>query len=233
AVHVGWLLSTAYLSRDILPKLDSTYAAGTRNILIVGHSQGGAIGFLITAHLYSLQKSGRLPADIRFKTYCSAGPKPGNLYFAYDYEVMTYGGWAFNVVNSADWVPEVPLSIQTVQDFSPTNPFTNAKDVIRKLPFSRRVVLKYVYNKLSKPSIRAQRNYQKYLGKHTSKMVAKRLTEYQSPDFYNSNHYVRTGTTIVLKGDAAYYERWPDDGSNVFIHHYHVPYLYLLDLLPD
>lgn len=232
AVHVGWLLSTAYLVRDMLPKLDSTYNSGTKNILIIGHSQGGGIGFLLTAHLYSLQQSGRLPADIRFKTYCSAGPKPGNLFFAYDYESMTYGGWAFNVVNSSDWVPEVPLSIQTIQDFSVTNPFTNAKATIRKQKFPNKLVLKYVYNRLSKPSIRAQRNYQKYLGKHTSKMVAKKLKSFRSPVYYNSNHYVRTGTTIVLKANDAYRAKWPDDGINMFVHHFHAPYLYLLELLP-
>lgn len=232
AVHVGWLLSTGYLVRDILPKLDSTYKAGTKNILIMGHSQGGGIAFLMTAYLYSLQQSGKLPGDIRFKTYCSAGPKPGNLYFAYAYEAMTYGGWAFNVVNAADWVPEVPLSIQTVTDFNRTNPFTNAKAAIRKQKFPNKLVLKYVYNRLSKPSIRAQRNYQKYLGKHTSKMVGKKLNGFQSPAYYNSNHYVRTGATIVLQPDADYRARWQDSETNVFVHHIHAPYLFLLKKLP-
>ncbi|GAB2673590.1 hypothetical protein GCM10027036_28770 [Flavihumibacter cheonanensis] len=232
AVHVGWLLATGYLVRDILPKLDSTYRSGTKNILIMGHSQGGGIAYLLTAHLYSLQQSGKLPADIRFKTYCSAGPKPGNLYFAYDYEAMTYGGWAFNVVNAADWVPEVPLSIQTIQDFNTTNPFTNAKSLIRKQKFPDKLVLKYVYNRLSKPSIRAQRNYQKYLGKHTSKIVGKKLNGFQAPGYYNSNHYVRTGTTIVLHPDEEYRARWQDSETDMFVHHLHSPYLFLLHKLP-
>ncbi len=93
----------------------------------MGHSQGGAIAYLLTAHFYNLQQQGKLPADIRFKTYCSAAPKPGNLYFAYDYETTTRGGWACNVVNAADWVPETPFSVQTVSDFNTTNPFVNAK----------------------------------------------------------------------------------------------------------
>ncbi|MBU7576933.1 MAG: lipase family protein [Flavihumibacter sp.] len=232
AVHVGWLLATGYLVRDILPKIDSTYRSGTKNILIMGHSQGGGIAYLLTAHLYSLQRSGKLPADIRFKTYCSAGPKPGNLYFAYDYEAMTYGGWAFNVVNTADWVPEVPLSIQTIQDFNNTNPFTNAKSLIKKQKFPDKLVLKYVYNRLSKPSIRAQRNYQKYLGKHTSKIVGKKLNGFQAPGYYNSNHYVRTGSTIVLHPDEEYRVRWQDSETDMFVHHLHSPYLFLLRKLP-
>ena len=229
AVHVGWLVSTGFLAKDILPKIDSCYRKGLKNMIITGHSQGGAIAFLLTAHLYSLQRQGKLPADIRFKTYCSAGPKPGNLYFAYDYEAMTQNGWAYNVVNSADWVPEVPFTIQTVNDMNTTNPFGGADEAIRKQPFFKRLVLRHVYNGLSKPAIKAQENYQKYLGNIASKSVQKNLKGYQSPDYYNSSDYVRTGNTIVLKATPAYYERYPDSKTNAFAHHFHPPYLYLAE----
>jgi hypothetical protein len=63
--------------------------------------------------------------DIKFKTYCSAAPKPGNLYFSYDYEADNQIGWSFTVVNGADWVPELPVSIQSIGDFNKTNPFKN------------------------------------------------------------------------------------------------------------
>ena len=66
AVHVGWTVGMAFLQRDILPRIDSMHAAGTRDFLIGGHSQGGALSYLLTAHLRQLQRSGRLPADIRF-----------------------------------------------------------------------------------------------------------------------------------------------------------------------
>ncbi len=231
AVHIGWLLSLAYLSRDILPKIDSCYKAGIKDYLLMGHSQGGAINFLLTAHLYHLQKQGRLPADIRFKTYCSAGPKPGNLYFAYDYEALTQGSWAYNVVNSADWVPETPMSIQTVDDFNTTNPFSGAKSKIRQLKFPTNLVLTRFYNKLDRPTRKARKRYEHYLGKQVSKMVKANLKTFQSPVYYKSNHYVRTGTTIVLQADAGYYQLFPDSKTNIFAHHFHKPYLYLLDKL--
>src|SRR5205085_5541260 len=41
AVHVGWMISVAFLSRDILQKIDSCYSTGIKNIIITGHSQGG------------------------------------------------------------------------------------------------------------------------------------------------------------------------------------------------
>lgn len=231
AVHVGWLVSTAFLSKDILPKLDSCYKTGIKDVIVAGHSQGGAIAYLLTAHLYGLQRQKTLPPDIRFKTYCSAGPKPGNLYFAYDYEAMTQGGWAYNTVNSADWVPEMPLSVQTVNDFNTTNPFVNAKATIRKQKPLQRLVLNRVYNDLSKPSLKAQKNYQKYLGKLASKSVRKNLNGYTAPEYYNSNNYVRTGAFMVLTADSTYYKLYPDSQEKIFVHHMPAPYLYLAEKL--
>jgi hypothetical protein len=233
AVHVGWLISMAYLSKDVLPRIDSCYKQGTRDIIITGHSQGGGVSFLMTAYLYSLQKQGILPSDIRFKTYCTAGPKPGNLFFAYEYEAMTGGVWAFNLVNTADWVPEVPFSIQTINDFSTTNPFVNAKEMIRKQKFPRNWALRHVYNKLSKPAIKAQKNYQAYLGEMVSKYVKKDLPGFTPPEYFESNCYVRTGTTILLVADEAYYKLFPDSLTNVFCHHLFEPYLYLTAKLPE
>ena len=233
AVHVGWLVSTAFLSKDILPKIDSLYKAGVKDVLIMGHSQGGAIAYLLTAYLYNLQKQNVLPADIRFKTYCSAGPKPGNLFFAYDYEAMTQNGWAYNVVNSADWVPETPTSIQTLCDFNTTNPFTNAKAFIKKQKWPKRWLLRYAFGRIDKPSNKAAKNYQKYLGKYVSKAIKEHLPGFVPPVYYNSQDYVRTGSTVVLLADEAYYKLYPDSKTKVFVHHFHAPYIYLAEKLPD
>lgn len=229
AVHVGWLLSTAFLSDDILPRIDSLYRTGCKNIIIMGHSQGGGIGYLLTAHLYNLQSKGSIPKDIRFKTYCSAGPKPGNLYFAYEYEAMTQGGWAYNVVNTADWVPEVPLSVQTLDDFNKTNPFVFAKEYIKTQKFPNNLALKHVYKQLDKPSRTAQKRYQKYLGELTAKSVEKYIPGYSGPEYTSSSNYVRTGNTIVLLADEAYYKVYPNIPEKIFQHHFHMPYLYLLE----
>lgn len=233
AVHIGWLLSTAYLSRDMLPKIDSSYKKGTREFLIMGHSQGGGIAYLLTAYLLNLQEQKLIPSDIRFKTYGSASPKPGNLFFAYDYEAMTQGGWAFNVVNSADWVPETPVSVQTLNDFNTTNPFVNVQSVFKKQKFPKNLVMKHVFKKMEKPARKAQRNYEKYLGEMTSKLVESYLPDFIPPQYYPSSHYVRTGTSIVLNADEAYYKLFPDDKTKVFAHHAHTQYLYLLQQLKD
>lgn len=233
AVHIGWLVSTAFLSKDILPKIDSVYKAGIKDILIIGHSQGGAIAYLLTSHLYNLRDQQKLPADIRIKTYCSAGPKPGNLYYAHEYANRTQHGWAYNVVNSADWVPETPVSIQTIYDFNKTNAFAVAPKLLKKQKFPMNLAGKYAFNRLKKPPLRARRKYEKYLGRIVSRQVTKHLPGFVAPAYYPSNDFVRTGNIIVLLADKAYYQKFPDNEENIFIHHFFEPYLYLADRLPE
>lgn len=232
AVHVGYLVSTAYLSRDILPKIDSLYKAGFKEFIIAGHSQGGAITYLLTSYLESLKDENKLPRDIRFKTCTSASPKPGNLFYAYQYENLTRGGWAYNVVNTADWVPEVPFSIQTLNDFNNVNPFVNANAIIKKQGFPKNLALRHVYNRLSNPAKRAQKNYEKYLGKAISKFIKKKLPDFKPPVYFKSNDYVRTGHTIILYADSAYYKEFPQNTNNVWENHTQKPYLFLAERMP-
>ncbi|MES2779197.1 MAG: lipase family protein [Bacteroidota bacterium] len=229
AVHVGWLTGMAYIATDLMPHLDSCIQKGVTQFIVSGHSQGGALTFLLTSHLRYLQKQQRIPAAVQFKSYCSAAPKPGNLYYAYDYETITQGGWSYTVVNTSDWVPETPISIQTADDFNPTNPFVNAKDGISKQKFPNNLVMKYVYNSLDKPTKEARDTYQKYLGKEVSKIVQKHLVGYSPPTFYNSNNYMRVGPFIILNPDAEYAIKFPEDPKQIFRHHLMAPYLYLID----
>lgn len=229
AVHVGWVLGMAFLSYDILHKTDSLYKNGYRDFIIMGHSQGASLAFMLRSHMHYLQQDGKLPKDIRIKTYNSAAPKPGNLYYAYDYEHINYGGWAYTVVNTEDWVPEVPLSLQTIEDFNRVNPFTNAGEMLSKQPFPKNIVLKLVYNNLRRPGAKLLKRYKRYLGDEAYKMVKKQLTEYRHPELYNSNNYMRAGTPVILMPNEHYSKKFPDNKEQVFIHHFPEPYYYLAE----
>ncbi|OGX90107.1 lipase [Hymenobacter coccineus] len=232
AVHAGWLLSLAFMADGIVHTVDSCYRRGTRDFLIMGHSQGGAVAFLLTSHLRNLQQQRKLPADLRLKTYCSAGPKPGNLYYAYDYARATHGGWAVNVVNPADWVPEVPLTVQTVHDFNPTNPFVGVAATLKKQPFPKNLVARHAFRQLDGPPRRAQRRYQRYLGRYVGKAVVKAVPGFRGPAFYPSSNYVPAGNTVALPADATYYAKYPNDPKQLFRHHFFQPYYYLAERLP-
>lgn len=226
-VHVGWLTGLAFLASDIEARIDSCVKAGIKQFYLTGHSQGGAITYMLTAHLYHLQKKGKIPADVRFKTYCGAAPKPGNLYFAYDYEYLTRNGWAFNVVNAYDWVPEVPFSIQTSSDFNAVSPFSDAKKMIRKQKFPINLLLGMLYNQLMNPPRKAVKNYKKNLGKRAHKMINRSLPDFKMPVYADNGNYVRTGVTILLYPDTEYRSKFPDSETNVFCHHMPAPYYYL------
>lgn len=233
AVHVGWLIGMASICQTLLPKIDSCYKAGIHDFIIMGHSQGGAIAFLLRSYIDYLQRSQQLPSDITIKTYCSGAPKPGNLYYAYDYNHLTRSGWGFTVLNTEDWVPETPLTLQTLYDLNTTNPFTDAQKLIKKQKFPANIVFSIGYKRLKNPGHKLLRRYKKYLGDKMYQQAKKSMTEMQKPAFYNSFCYMPAGTIIVLKADAAYLKRFPDSKTNIFAHHFMDPYLYLAEQYTD
>ncbi len=88
-----------------------------------------------------------------------------------------------------------------------------------------------MYNQLTKHTLKAQKRYQKYLGTMASKYVKSQLPGIKIPLYYNSNHYVRTGTFVVLLADADYYQQFPESQTKVFTHHMLQPYYYLAQKL--
>ncbi len=227
--HAGWTACLAYMQEDILHKIDSCYATGKRDFLIAGHSQGGALSFLATAMLRRAQQKGRIASDIRFKTYCSAAPKPGDYVFAMHYEHMTRGGWSFNIINADDWVPETPLSVQRVSDFRPTNPFTQIEELMSGASLSTRIKIRFLMRKLTKPTNRAVKNLTKYLGKTVGEMLKSQRVEFDTPIYENVANFVRTGQTIVLMPTEKYYIRHPHKATDAFEHHQYNAYEELID----
>jgi hypothetical protein len=226
-VHVGWLVGMASLAPSIVRKVNDSYQKGIKEFIIFGHSQGGAIAYLLRSYLQSQQASGAIPDDIIWKTYCSAAPKPGNLFYAYDFDFTTRNGWAYNVSNTSDWVPQTPYSVQTVRDFSRVNPFVDVSTILGRLPLFPRMYLKSKFRKMDKATNKAQKRFEKYLGRMVAKEVRKSMPQLVEPDYAPGNNYQRAAIPIVLEPDAEYHKKFPEQPGNVFVHHMLEPYYYL------
>ena len=233
AVHIGWLLGLADLSKTIVPQINKTYSEnGIKDFIIIGHSQGAAIAYLLRSYLADMQAKKLIPADIVFKTYCSAPPKPGNIYYAYDYEFLTAGGWGIAITNAADWVPQTPFTVQTMSDFNTPNPFVDVKTVIKQQQFFVRLYINHVYNRLKKTPEKAQKTYEDYLGRLVYKFIKKSLPQFKEPAYLHEALFTRTGTPVILMPNEQYNKLYPFDAKNIFLNHDFGAYYKLASMQP-
>lgn len=225
SVHVGWTTALGHLAPSIEKEVMNAYKKGTRSVIVCGHSQGGALAFLTRSYL---EYAPGIPKDIRFKAYCSAAPKPGNIYYAYDFDFITRGGMAYRVVSDADWVPETPFTIQTLRDINEINPFMDVDKALRQQSWLVRIYLKSKYRKMDKVTTRAAKRYRKTLGSFVYGQVKKVLPQFREPDYAPSMQYMTAGNPVILRTDSGYYARHPFNGKNIFVHHLPKPYIELV-----
>lgn len=232
AVHAGWTLGMTSIAPLVRKQILETYRNGIHDFYVTGHSQGGVIATLLSAYIIQLKKTGDLPQDIQIKTYCSAAPKPGNLFFAMEYEQATQAGWHYNVVNPKDWVPQTPFAVQTIDDFPTTNPFTDGKQSIKKLKFPIDLLVKHWFNQLDKPTKKARKNFKKNLGNRAASVIIKKdMPQYKEPEYFESVNYSRCGQQIILTLDEEYHRKHPDTKEDLFTHHRPQVYLSLIEKL--
>ena len=231
AVHVGWAVSLGFMSTGILEKIREQYLKGVKNFYIFGHSQGAAIAFLATSYFRHLQLDGKLEKDITFKTYCNAGPKPGNLYYAYDFEFITRNGWAFNVINTADWVPETPYTVQRIQDMNPINPLIHTKEILKQRGVLAKIAGGYYYGKMNRKPRNVQKFYNRVFGGMLYNIAIKKaLQQYHEPHYAPTANFVHAGVPIILPPDSSYHSQFKFDEmkKDYFIHHHFTAYYFLL-----
>lgn len=225
-VHIGWTIGLASMAPEIVTQMNLQYNKGIRDFIIMGHSQGGAIALLLYSYLHYLPE-GSLPNDIRIKVYGSAAPKIGNQKFAYDFDFISRGGWAFRIINSVDWVPEVPFTVQTTNDLSAGNPFAEPERAGLTGPF--RFIANHIINKMNRKAKRAEKRFRKYLAVKTGKLVRKKIPGMPKQEYVKSMAYATCGSPIILVPDTHYYELFPDKGG-IFTNHYFGPYYHLLNV---
>ncbi len=227
-VHIGWTIGMASVAPEVVKKINEQYTNGIRDFIIMGHSQGGAIAFLLYSYLY-YQRGTTIPNDIRIKVYGSAAPKPGNLKFSYNFDFIAREGWAFRIINSVDWVPECPFTVQTIDDLSTGNPFSEYNQRVR-LGWPAKSVGRHLIRKMNRGAKRAQRRYRKYLAVKTGKIIRRKIDGMPKQEYMKSMSYFPCGTPIILQPDAHYHELYPDNGKSIFTHHYFGPYYYLFNI---
>jgi hypothetical protein len=228
AVHAGWLTGMASIAPGIIVKINEYYDKGVKDFLIMGHSQGAAIVYLLDSYLH-YDVDNKIPDDITFKTYNSAAPKPGNLYYAYDYEYINRGGWAFRVVNTVDWVPESPVSVQTLDDFSEVNPFKDLDTFTSSMGWLERVVVRSVFRKIDRSLNKAQKKLLKYLGFKMYTFVEDYMPGMAEPTYVETMNYSPAGTAIILPATEKYLNEYVKTRKpSVFVNHYTPAYYFLL-----
>ncbi|MDQ3019249.1 MAG: lipase family protein [Bacteroidota bacterium] len=231
SVHAGWLTGLAYLSNSIIEKINEMHASGIKNYLIMGHSQGGAIAYLLTSYLHYLDNQ-RIPDDVKFKTYCSAAPKPGNLFYSYDFDYITRDGRALRVYNSEDWVPQTPVSVQTLKDFSEVNPYADKDSIMLKMSFVDKLVFEYIIHRLKDNLNDARNLLDEYFGKMVyNKSISKFLPEFPEPQYSKDAYYYPCGVPVVLMKQGGYDELIKTETKipELFENHMIDPYYFLLN----
>lgn len=229
-IHHGWAIGACHLAPYVTKKINEYYKMGVKEFIIVGHSQGAALSFLMRSYLEYAPAS-VVPKDITYKVYCSAAPKPGNMFYAYDFDFMTRNGWAYRIVNTNDWVPQTPFSVQTINDLHPTNPLSYRKKLMKRRlrkPFIR-LYVNHAVKDMEDAAQKTNRKYHKYLTKRMGIFVKKNLNEYKDPTIEKSNFYMPAGVPIILQPDSSYDEKFKFDGVNVFLHHMFEPYIFLTE----
>jgi hypothetical protein len=206
AVHAGFLIGLSSLAPQVVDKINEFYKKGIKDFVLMGHSQGAAITFLLTSYLHYLP-NGTIPDDITFKTYCSAPPKPGNMFYAYDFEYITRGGWSHSISNIADWVPQMPFTVQTVFDFNKNNLFTTVNSALNaNLGIIPRILIGMI-ERSTLGSLDDSRDVMiKYLGNKLYKLVRTKMPGFVEPKYYRSMDYMTCGSPVILRPTPAYNE---------------------------
>lgn len=227
-VHLGILLALNFISDELVDQVNTQYRDGIRDFIIVGHSQGSSISVLATSYLWYLRKDGKLPADIRFKTYSIATPKTGNLQYAYDYEQLTAGGYALSLNNVIDWVPSIPLTIQSINDYPKTNPFRDIRGFISGAGYELGPNFDTGFEEFANVAPEVTEKAIRAVHESVYPRIADVMPGYVEPEYMSSFNYVRSGVSVPLVPDSEYYKLFPNDPENFILWENHSMYPYYI-----
>lgn len=193
AVHSGYALGIGCLYKDIIAQINSLNKEGIYNIIITGHSQGGALSNMLRAYLENT-----LPKQIsnknKFKVYAFAAPMVGNQEFVIEYNShFALNNTSFNIVNPHDIIPSFPLSYNDTsgaKDHLKTLLFENESFSFKKLLFDKGA--SYFEENLS--------SLLKRVGSSASQRIAKDVGPVEMPNYVEDINYHKCEKIIELTG---------------------------------
>jgi len=122
-IHAGYVLGIAFLAKDIVFHIKSLNNNGIYDIILAGHSQGGALAILLRAYLEYLPQD-EISSKNSFKTYAFAHPKVGNKEFVTSYIKDCKKGTHYSIINIKDYIPMMPFSSSSHKEMSRAESFT-------------------------------------------------------------------------------------------------------------
>jgi hypothetical protein len=190
-VHSGYALGMAYLSKDLIYHINVLNNKGINNIIITGHSQGGAIANLLRAYLENLSNY-EISKNNRFKTYAFAAPMVGNKAFAAEYNArFCANNSSFNIIIPSDPMPNLPVSYDD-GNYMKDNLYTliNANDSFS----ARRVLNDIFFNTVGK----RLNNSAKKMSNTITQFISKDLGTVELPLSNREINYFRLGNRIEI-----------------------------------
>ncbi len=258
--HAGFTYGALVMLPDVLFQLTQAIPPNGSTIFITGHSMGAAIATCATSILSEFvaqAKNFTFPLSVLFvwlsnisawKTYVFAQPKPGNDYYSNEVNFnFSNNGLFYRTTQTLDWVPQTPLTLETLNDLNNPNPIgTEVKPWIdNHLPS-----LKSLLDKLEKEFTDDLQKIDAYLNTELKKELAvmviaeeKVLDEMHpylkscinnfldsitaSVSIIPSLNYAASGTPVILQGDASVPTN-PQDPNDFMWQHHAAQYYWLL-----
>ena len=190
AVHSGYALGIAFIHTELLYQIKILNKDGIYNIIITGHSQGGALANMFRAYLENLPERMLSKKNI-FKTYAFAAPMIGNKSFANEYNSnIGADGSSFNIVNSSDLIPTFPVN------YNDTNFMRdNVNSFLFGKEFSMKKMLRDGTVRIFDDKIGQLMGY---VGKSANKKISKEVSDVKMPPPVKDINYFKLESRIEL-----------------------------------
>lgn len=192
AVHAGYALAVVLLSPVLIEQINELNTKGIYNILITGHSQGGALAHLSHAYLRNLSEC-KLSSKNVFKSYAFANPMCGNKAFSKEYAV-NYGemNMSYSIINLADKVPKMPMRFGDEENVFGSLFYKRWANIIEGKPAPK---IKDLVMQILEPPLQGQIRLSSYF---IEKFVASTYVSIDMPVYINDINYFPTGAIRQL-----------------------------------